>query len=74
MTTFFLLVCSVSVIFFLVFLWQCGKPRRLAKSRDDVFRPTGTFAASPFERRHSLAHLENQMESFMTAHQRNTFI
>lgn len=69
MTTFFLLVCSVSVIFFLVFLWQSGKPRRPAKRQNDVFRPSQTFAAYPFEGRRSLANLESQMQSFLTSHQ-----
>jgi hypothetical protein len=74
MTTFFLLVCSVSVVFFLVFLWQCGKPRRPVSTRDNAFLPSETITAYPTAGQRSLVHLESQMESFLASHQRSTSI
>jgi hypothetical protein len=69
MTTFFLLVCGFSVVFFLVFLWQCGKPRRPAKNHDHVLpSPEMVSANSPTGRRR-LAHLESQMADFLGSHQ-----
>jgi hypothetical protein len=70
MTTFFLIVCGVSVIFFLVFLWQCGKPRRPAKHHGNAFRPSGLSMADSMAGRSTLSHLESQMEEFLGAHHR----
>ncbi len=71
MTTFFILVSGLSVAFFLVFLWQCGKPRRPSKSHDHVIgQPdTGTMTG-----RQSLAHLERQMADFLHSHQRSALV
>ena len=74
MTTFFLLVCSVSVAFFLVFLWQCGKPRRPPKTLAEVHHQPEMGAVELLTGRRTLAHLESQMESFLASHQRSTSI
>jgi len=71
MTTFFLMVCSVSVIFFLVFFWQCGKPMRSAKTLGNAFRPTELISADLTAGRRTLAHLETQMAEFLGNHQRS---
>ena len=65
MTTFFLFVCSVSVIFFLVFLWQCGQPRRPAKWSVPANRPAAAVSVDSPAAQRSLAHLENQMAEFL---------
>jgi len=71
MTTFFLLVCGFSVVFFLVFLWQCGKPRRPAKNHGDTIRPAEIVTTDSMAGQRGLAHLEDQMAEYMTVQQRN---
>jgi len=74
MTTFFILVSGLSVVFFLVFFWQCGKPRRPARNHDHaVSRPqmgSTYYSAGP----HNLAHLERQMADFLRSHQRRALV
>lgn len=73
MTAFFLLVCFISVVFFLAFLWQCGKPRRPAKTTDAAFRSFQTSGTDPHGR-HSLAHLEAQMKDFLGSHRQSSVL
>ena len=69
MTTFFLLVCSVSVIFFLVFFWQCGKPRRSRWAQDRAVERLAIVAPNSRASQYNLAQLESQMEDFLGSDQ-----
>ena len=70
MTSFFLLVCCLSVIFFLLFLWQSSQPKRRAKPSNDAFG-LGDYAASNSSlQRRTFAHLERQMGDFLSSHPR----
>lgn len=74
MTTFFILVSGLSVAFFLVFLWQCGKPRRPAENHGHVIREPEMGSTYSPTGRHSLAHLESQMADFLHSHQRSALV
>jgi hypothetical protein len=81
MTSLFLIICAVSVVFFLVFLAQCSRPSRKSagfhrrhKATSPVrkiaeIRPANASANSDVEWAF-LAHLEEQMASFLAAHRR----
>ena len=74
MTTFFILVSGLSVAFFLIFFWQCGKPRRPTPNYDPFIRwpQMGSTYYSPG--RHNLAQLERQMADFLRSHQRRALV
>ena len=76
MTTLFLLVCAVSVIFFLVFLLNglAAKPRSRRANATKLSPAVRKISAaevadSPFGRRF-FVHLEEQMTEFIAAHRR----
>jgi hypothetical protein len=75
MTTFFLIVCAVSVSFFLVFLVECSRPRRgaakrLLKLQPAVMRRIESPPVESIAGRHFLIHLEHQMAEFLAIHGR----
>jgi len=80
MTTLFLLVCAVSVIFFLVFLLKCSSPtRKTARSKGSSVSPVHQPAAtSPVVDsmcgRRFFVHREEEMAEFLTAHGRHAAV
>jgi hypothetical protein len=59
------------VIFFAVFFWQCGQPRRPTRNHDQVIRRPQRGSAGSSIGRHNWAHLERQMADFLNSHQRS---
>jgi hypothetical protein len=77
MTDLFLIICAVSVVFFLIFLVQCSRPTRKSttlhqKSNANsavrkVAEPQPIYAVGG---RRFFVHLEEQMSEFLSAHGR----
>ncbi len=76
MTTLFLLTCGVSLIFFLVFLTQCSRPKRkspgvIRKINQPADRGVAqSRAMESFAGRRFFVHMEEQMAEFISAHGR----
>ncbi|MGC2110203.1 MAG: outer membrane beta-barrel protein [Candidatus Korobacteraceae bacterium] len=73
MTTLFLLICAVSVMFFILFFLQCslasGKSRRNSKA-PAVHKLSGSPVVDSLGGRRFFAHIEEQMAEFISAHGR----
>ena len=68
MNVVFLLICSLSVLFFAVFLLECSRPLRKSRRTPVVRKSSGTEVADSAMGRRFLVHLEQQMAEFLSAH------
>jgi hypothetical protein len=74
MTTLFILICAVSVVFFVVFLVGCSRPPRKTKPvRVHRQAPESQAVDSPVGRRF-FVHLEKQMAQFISVHGRTAAV
>jgi len=74
MNVFFLVICTSSVLFFAVFLFQCSRPLRKSK-RAPVFRKSKEAAVvDSVMGRRFFVHLEQQMAEFLTHHGRTAAV
>src|ERR1700761_414459 len=78
MTTLFLIVCAISVVFFVVFLAQCWRPKRklslpAARKIKEPRHVVPTMAYEGLGRR-SFAYLEEQMAEFLATHTRSAAV
>jgi hypothetical protein len=67
----FLLICGVSLLFFVVFLVQCSRPRRASRKAPVVRKVAITNAVDSAAGRRTLIHLEQQMAEFLSSHGRS---
>jgi Putative beta-barrel porin-2, OmpL-like. bbp2 len=67
----FLLICGVSLLFFVVFLVQCSRPRRASGKAPVVRKVAITNAVDSAAGRRTLIHLEQQMAEFLSSHGRS---
>ncbi len=67
----FLLICVVSLLFFVVFLVQCSRPRRASRKAPVVRKLSTTEAVDSAAGRRTLIHLEQQMAEFLSTHGRS---
>ncbi len=79
MTTLFLIISALSLVFFLVFLAECSRPRRGAVKRHSRVRPIAIRKVEPqpvvsVAGRRFLIHLEHQMAEFLAIHGRTAAI
>ncbi len=74
MTTFFLIVSALSLVFFLVFLVGCSRPlravKRLRRVQPTVIRKVEPQPIDSVAGRRFLIHLEHQMAEFLAMHGR----
>ena len=70
MTTLFILICAVSVVFFGVFLVGCSAPRRKSKTAPVVRRAPESQAVDAATGRRFLVQLEKEMAEFIAVHGR----
>ena len=71
MNVVFLVVCSLSVVFFGVFLVECSRPVRKSRKTPVVRKSTGVAVADSTIGRRFFVHLEQQMAEFLSAHHRS---
>lgn len=71
MTTLFLIVCGISVVFFIVFLLECSRQRRKARTTQVTRKSAETGVVEPTTGWQFLAHVEQQMAEFL-AHRGHT--
>jgi Putative beta-barrel porin-2, OmpL-like. bbp2 len=67
----FLLICTLSVLFFAVFLLECSRPLRKSRGTPVVRKSSGTEFADSATGRRLFVHLEQQMAEFLSAHHRS---
>src|ERR1035441_9631412 len=67
----FLLICVASLLFFVVFLVQCSRPRRASRKAPVVLKLSTTEAVDSGAGRRTLIHLEQQMAEFLSIHGRS---
>jgi hypothetical protein len=67
MSTLFLIVCSVAVVFYAVFLIECSRPRH-ATRKVSVRRLAPSIAVDSAGGRRFLVHLEKEMADFLSHH------
>src|ERR1039458_9434380 len=67
----FLLICIVSLLFFVVFLVQCSRPRRASRKAPVVRKVAIANAVDSAAGRRTLIHLEQQMAEFLSSHGRS---
>src|SRR5271166_2510945 len=70
MNALFFLICSVSVVFFVVFLFECSRPLRKSKKGTVVRRLTEGAAIDSATGRRFFAHIDQQMAEFLSADRR----
>jgi len=70
MSTLFLVVCTLSVLFYLAFLVGCSRPRAARKSNSVVRKIAPTEAVDAVAGRRFLIHLEKEMAEFVSRHGR----
>jgi hypothetical protein len=71
MNTLFLIVCGISVVFFAVFLLECSRPRRKARTTQVTRKSVEAEVVEPTTGWQFLAHIEQQMAEFF-AHRGHT--
>ena len=71
MSVLFLLICVASLLFFVVFLVQCSRPRRASRKAPVVLKLSTTEAVDSGAGRRTLIHLEQQMAEFLSIHGRS---
>ena len=72
MNALFLAVVIMSVMFFVVFLFECSKPMHKSRRTPVVRKASRPVVADPIMGRRFLVHLEEQMAEFLSAHHRTT--
>jgi hypothetical protein len=72
MNVIFLVICTLSILFFVVFLVECSRPLRRLKKAPVVRKSTEASVIDSATGRRSLAHLEQQMAEFLSHHGRTT--
>ncbi len=71
MNTLFLMICTVSVLFFFVaILWECSRPLAEGKKPSVIRRSTEAAVVDSATGRRLFAHLEQQMAEFLAVHHR----
>jgi TolA-binding protein len=70
MNALFLVICGVSVVFFVLFLFECSRPLRRGQKSLAVRKTTGAAAVDSATGGRFFAHLEKQMAEFLAAHSR----
>jgi hypothetical protein len=70
MTTLFLIICGISVVFFAVFLLECSRPHRKGTTARATGKSVEAEVIEPPTRRRSLAHVEQQMSDSLAHHGR----
>jgi hypothetical protein len=70
MTTLFLLICAISVVFFAVFLLGCSWPQRESRKYPVVRKTAESQAVDAATGRRFFVHLEEQMAEFIALHGR----
>ena len=70
MSTLFLIICGVAVVFYAVFLFECSRPVRKSWKGPVVRKSTETAVVDSATGRRFLVHLEQQMAEFLSAHRR----
>jgi hypothetical protein len=70
MTTLFLDVCTISVVFFVAFLVECSKPRRKARTKQVARKSVEAEVIEPPADKGFLTHIEQQMADFLAHHGR----
>ena len=65
MLSLFFIVCGASVVFFVVFLAQCSRPRRAPRKTPVVRKVSASNAVDSAAGRRWLIHLEQQMAEFL---------
>jgi hypothetical protein len=74
MTTFFLITCAVSVIFFAVFFYECSFPRKKSTNVPVVRRAPESQAVDCAVGRRFFVHLEKEMAEFVAVHGRTAAV
>jgi hypothetical protein len=74
MTTFFLITCAVSVIFFVIFLYECSHPRKKSTRVPVVRRAPQSQAVDCPVGRRFFVHLEKEMAEFIGLHGRTAAV
>jgi hypothetical protein len=69
MSTLFLIVCGVAVVFYAVFLFECSRSVRQSRKAPVVRKSTEAVVIDSATRRF-LVHLEQQMAEFLSAQRR----
>jgi hypothetical protein len=68
MTTLFLIICAISVAFFVVFFVRCSTPARRSTGAPAVRNSTATSTAGAATGRRFFAHAEQQMANYLSNH------
>ncbi|MGO9516836.1 MAG: outer membrane beta-barrel protein [Candidatus Korobacteraceae bacterium] len=68
MNVLFSLVCGLSVLFFVVFLFECSRPLRNSKKSMAIRKLPDAAAVDSITGRRFLVHLEQQMSEFLSHH------
>src|SRR5271167_2290337 len=70
----FFLICSLSIVFFGVFLVECSHPVRKSRTAPGVRKSTEAAVVDSATGRRFLVHLEQQMAEFLSHHGRTTTV
>ena len=70
MSTLFLIICCVAVVFYAVFLFECWRPVRKSRKAPVIRKSTETAVIDSATGRRFLVHLEQQMTEFLSAQHR----
>jgi hypothetical protein len=71
MSTLFLIICGVAVVFYAVFLFECSRLVRNSRKAPVVRKSTEAAAIDSATGRRFLVHLEQQMAEFLSAQHRS---
>jgi len=70
MSTLFLIICGVAVVFYAVFLFECSQPVRKSRKAPVVRKLAAAAVIDSAMGRRFLVHLEQQMAEFLSAQHR----
>jgi Putative beta-barrel porin-2, OmpL-like. bbp2 len=68
MSTLFLIICGVAVVFYAVFLFECSRPVRKSRKAPVIRKSTEAAVIDWATGRRFLVHLEQQMAEFLSTH------
>src|SRR5271157_6270622 len=74
MNTLFLVICSLSLVFFAGFLLECSRPVRKSKKAPIVRKSPEAAVVDSAMGRRFFVHLEQQMAEFLTHHGRTAAV
>jgi hypothetical protein len=74
MNVIFLVICTLSILFFVVFLVECSRPLRRSKKGPVACKLTEASVIESATGRRFLVHLEQQMADFLSHHGRTTAV